>query len=625
MTVKDGFNVPLNNCCPVCGGFVELKKGDFVAAHSVQECPLTVLPDSEDAEDGIAQLISILNHISERLSDCEIQEIIVEPTLQRLALRKALIEQHLHRLNIALIYYGPRIIYFEYSKPVVDELLNNDTAAQNAGDSITQSQNQNGLDDFLWDDAQVLQYIQSSAENQIQSDQQSVQGNSNNSKSLKRKLQEMVGSDDEYQIFKSNLNTQKSTIIDKAVQNNILTVVDIIDNGNDNSNNVDNDDDDDSDNDSLFPENRVSKTREPGDEYRDDDEVQVTKDELLDLFELSAEVAEDEAGDSSGNSQSNEEEVQYNASARIQLFDQEMLCQFQQSLSENIQIVLQSLAVSKEFQLLNLQNFNHWKLQLAGFIDLVRLGMNDTQSTSTMLDQVHLLKNQLPLLVKTIKDIEHAPISADFNKGLLQNWNIMGQAASLNRKKRTYIPFPNSLQILLMNLGLHFDGKLIPDWTVKEKPAGFRVVEDELLIMSLYEYGQNYNMIREQHLPHKSNQAIINRLKNQSAKRVGGNTLIKQYYFSSRKPFLDKEQQLLRSGIQKYGTDFHRIQSRFLPHRYVGELRRAYAVLHERWNPPEHSCVVLQSAENLHLTQQTDHGSIDVLFIHDDEDSAGAN
>jgi hypothetical protein len=109
----------------------------------------------------------------------------------------------------------------------------------------------------------------------------------------------------------------------------------------------------------------------------------------------------------------------------------------------------------------------------------------------------------------------------------------------------------------------------------------FLKCEDALLLMGLKKFGlANWEMIQAQFLPTRTTRQIMVRFKNLSARRAPTNP-IKDFVNTLWRPLSKAEEDLIYRGVQRFGRDFKKISSHYLPHRPPTILRNLFEQLND--------------------------------------------
>ena len=123
---------------------------------------------------------------------------------------------------------------------------------------------------------------------------------------------------------------------------------------------------------------------------------------------------------------------------------------FRRQVSQNFQLVMQNLAVSKELQLADENFYHHWKSQLEELMD------HFSNQYADEARQVPLIR-PLPLVPQILTELEFLPPSGAFKKAVSNRYK---------NKSREVIPHSASLMLIHERLGAYFDPALLPVLTI---------------------------------------------------------------------------------------------------------------------------------------------------------------
>ena len=128
-----------------------------------------------------------------------------------------------------------------------------------------------------------------------------------------------------------------------------------------------------------------------------------------------------------------------------------------------------------------------------------------------------------------------------------------------------------------------FDPLLFPSELYSKKPIRIKFLpsEDDLLLLGMQRYGTNWHLVHSKYLFTKTTKQIQTRYKNLTSRRAP-DSAIKQFYFRSTKPLCKEEEELVYLGIQRFGKDFELIAKTYLPYRSHAVLKKLWMELDEQ-------------------------------------------
>lgn len=85
---------------------------------------------------------------------------------------------------------------------------------------------------------------------------------------------------------------------------------------------------------------------------------------------------------------------------------------------------------------------------------------------------------------------------------------------------------------------------------------------------------QDWKSIVQFYLPTKTEKQLTNRYKNMSSTRGADNNPIKIYNHTKKQPISDEEKQLIQDGVKKYGNNWELIHLNLLPHRKPNSIKK---------------------------------------------------
>ncbi|KAI8899871.1 hypothetical protein BC833DRAFT_583875 [Globomyces pollinis-pini] len=281
----------------------------------------------------------------------------------------------------------------------------------------------------------------------------------------------------------------------------------------------------------IFPEPEPTQINNPK------PDLDITRDEVEDLFK-------DSVDDNNQYCDLSKKAKSYNwVTNSSGGFTVEQLDELKSQLSQSLQLVIQGFVIEKE---LNNPRDTFWEDQLNSIIRARDIGMSVTGSNSFF-----NIKG-----LERMKQFELGASNSGFSKRYYDH-----------NKKKGSIPHSQNIKKTLQFFSDVFTPELIPKiLPVNPSKAMFSQFEDTLLFHGIQQYGENdIPSIRSHYLPARTCSQIKLRL-HSITKRSRSPSILKNFYLLPFKPLNVNEKFILKSGVQKYGSNFKLFLPITFPH-----------------------------------------------------------